>query len=175
MNEQTTESQILFQAMKATKDKRMYERYQAVYLLLTGHSYKQVRAIVGRSEKSLYNYFKAYKEKGIEGLVMGVSTGAPRKLAPEQEKELVKMIVDHLPVDLGFPARHNWTLALIVSLIEREWKVTYPLRGASRLLHDLGLSYSKPSYTLANADPVKQAYFQERTFPALKKTSKRGD
>lgn len=37
----------------------------------------------------------------------GQSTGAPRKLAPEQEQELVQVIASQLPVDVGFPAKHN--------------------------------------------------------------------
>ena len=63
----------------------------------------------------------------------------------------------------------------MAAFIEREWHKTYTLRGVSILLHDLGLSHTKPTYTLANADPVKQKQFIEETFPALKKTDVRGN
>ena len=33
----------------------------------------------------------------------------------------------------------------------------------------LGLSHTRPSYTLANADPEKQREFREEIFPAIKK------
>ncbi|MDT2305509.1 hypothetical protein P7H21_18400 [Paenibacillus larvae] len=33
-----------------------------------------------------------------------------------------------------------------------------------------GLSYTKPTYTLAAADPKKQRHFTETTFPELKKS-----
>ncbi|ANS48317.1 hypothetical protein BT246_29550 [Bacillus thuringiensis] len=117
----------------------------------------------------------AYKEKGLDGLIMGQSTGAPRKLSPEQEQELVQVIASKLPVDVGFLAKYSWTLSIIASFIKREWNASYTLRGVSRLLHDLGLSYTKPTYTLAKADPVKQQEFREVTFPAYKKTFKRRD
>jgi len=68
--------------------------------------------------------------------------------------------------------KYNWTLKIISSFIEKEWNQTYTLRGVSRLLHDLGLSYTKPTYTLAKADPLKQKEFVEETFPAYKKTPK---
>ncbi|SIS66398.1 putative transposase, partial [Salimicrobium flavidum] len=42
--------------------------------------------------------------------------------------------------------------------------------GASKLLHALGLSYTRPTYTLQQADPAKQQTFVEDTFPALKKS-----
>ncbi|PEY28151.1 hypothetical protein CN354_28410 [Bacillus cereus] len=63
-------------------------------------------------------------------------------------------------------ARHNWTLALVVSFVEQKWQKKYTLRGMSRLLRSLGLSYSKATYTLAQGDTVKQAAFREETFPA---------
>jgi len=56
-------------------------------------------------------------------------------------------------------------LALIVSLVEQKWQKTYTLRGMSRLLESLGLSYTKPTYTLAQADAEKQKIFQEEIFP----------
>lgn len=159
-------------AMKETTNRRMYERYQAVYLSLQGYKQKEIAQITGRTTKSIYHYMKAYKEKGIDGLAMGHSPGAPRKLTPEQEQKLVETVAYKQPVDVGFPARYNWTLALVKQLIENSWGKTYTLRGVSILLHDLGLSYTRPTYTLAKADPKKQETFRNETFPTLKKTNK---
>lgn len=58
--------------------------------------------------------------------------------------------------------------------IKREFQVTYSLQGVANLAHRLNLSYTKPIYTLAAADPVKQQTFREVTFPELKKNSKTG-
>lgn len=114
-------------------------------------------------------YVRAYRKNGLEGLIRRASPGALHKLTPEQEKELVQTVVHSLPVDVGFAARHNWTLALIVSFIEQKWQKKYTLHGMSRLLSSLGLSYSKTTYTLAQGDTVKQTAFREETFPAFKK------
>lgn len=157
------------QAMKQTTDKRMYERYQTISLYLQGYTYEQIKQITGRGKKTIGTYVKAYREKGLDGLVRNASPGAPHKLIPEQERELVHTIVHSYPSDVGFPARHNWTLSLLVAFVKRKWQKTYTLRGMSNLLGNLGLSYSKPTYTLAQADETKQAVFREETFPALKK------
>ncbi|MDQ8526336.1 winged helix-turn-helix domain-containing protein [Enterococcus faecium] len=37
------------------------------------------------------------------------------------------------------------------------------------LLHRLGLSWTRPTYTLKKADSKKQQVFLEETFPSLKK------
>ena len=175
MNTRQNEIDTLTILMKQTKDKRMFERYQAIQLHLQGYLQKDIVNIVGRSRKTIYCYISAYEEKGIEGLVRNASPGAPRKLTATQEQALVQVITTKLPVDVGFPAKFNWTLAIVAAFIEREWHKTYTLRGVSILLHDLGLSHTKPTYTLANADPVKQKQFIEETFPALKKTDVRGN
>ncbi|MGE7921287.1 helix-turn-helix domain-containing protein [Viridibacillus sp. NPDC093762] len=73
------------------------------------------------------------------------------------------------PADVGFTARYNWILALIVDFVEEKWGISYSLRGMSRILEQLGLSYTRPTYTLEKADPEKQKVFVEETFPALKK------
>jgi len=39
----------------------------------------------------------------------------------------------------------------------------------SRLMERMNMSYTRPTYTLAAADPVKQKIFVEDTFPVLKR------
>jgi transposase len=74
---------------------------------------------------------------------------------------------------VGYENHYNWTLAIIEDFIQKEWGQTYTLRGISRLLEDLGLSYTRPTYTLKKADKDKQKEFKDETFPALKKAFKR--
>ncbi|WP_180962574.1 helix-turn-helix domain-containing protein [Salimicrobium jeotgali] len=45
---------------------------------------------------------------------------------------------------------------------------TYTLEGVSKLLHVLGLSCTRPTYTLQKATPEKQQVFVEEIFPTLK-------
>ncbi|AMA72855.1 MULTISPECIES: terminase gpP N-terminus-related DNA-binding protein [Aneurinibacillus] len=61
MNTHPTELQTVQQAMKQTKDKRMYERYQALSLFLQGYKYEQqINAIIGRNKKTVGTYVRAY-------------------------------------------------------------------------------------------------------------------
>ena len=90
----------LFTLMKDTRDKRMYQRYQAVYLYLQDYSAEKIAIIIGRSEKTVYNYANSYKQDGIEGLKPGKAPGASYKLIPQQREELVQIIVNQLPADV---------------------------------------------------------------------------
>lgn len=156
-------------AMRQTKDKRLFERYQTVFLHLEGKNNIEIAAIIQRNRATVGEYIKAYKKEGITGLRMGISTGKPNRLTVEQRTELADIIITKTPADVGFSPYTNWTLALLVSLVERKWNVSYSLRGMSKLLERMQFSHTRPTYTLANADPEKQKTFKEETFPALKK------
>jgi transposase len=162
------EIQILKMAMKATKDKRMFERYQTILLHLHGATYDEISVIVGRSAVTIGSYVKAYRAKGIDGLVLGESPGRPSFLTNEQEEQIRKLLIEQKPSEVGFPSEMNWTAPLLRNWIEREFSVKYSERGTRKLLHLLGFSYTKPTYTLAHADPEKQELFK-KAFEVVKK------
>lgn len=159
--------------LKHEKKRRMYERYQAVRLHLMGNSIKQISKILKRTEKTVGTYIRSYKEHGLEGLTMKFSTGKPPRLTLEQQEQLKQTIIHHLPHEVGYTAKFNWTLEIIAVYIEREFGKSYSLRGVSKMMHRLEMSYTKPTYTLAAADEEKQKEFVENTFPGLKKLRKR--
>ncbi|MDT2294055.1 winged helix-turn-helix domain-containing protein [Paenibacillus larvae] len=88
----------------------------------------------------------------------------------KQQDRLKQTVAYSVPHEVGFTAKHNWTLELIATYVEREWGHCYSLRGISKVMERLGLNYTKPTYTLAAADPKKQRHFTETTFPELKKS-----
>ncbi len=159
----------LKQAMKQTKDRRLFERYQAVYLYLDGHTMNEVAQIIGRTRKTVSSYVSSYRKAGLDGLVRHHSNGRPRRLTADQEASLATIVSTKLPSDVALGMFANWTLALMIMYVEREWGVTYTVRGMSLLMERLGLSYTRPTYTLAKANPEKQRVFLEETFPDLKK------
>jgi len=157
-------------AMRNTTSKRMFERYQCIYLLLLGETQQNIAKILDRGPDTISSYVKAYCAFGLAGLEIKHSTGRPSKLTPEQEQKVYETVKDKTPADVGFPAEMNWTASLVASWIKKEFQVTYSNRGANWLLHRLGFSNTRPTYSLAKADPEKQEEFK-REFDGLKKTA----
>lgn len=81
---QNPEIQAIKMAMRETKNKRMFERYQAILLHLHGVTYDQISIIIGRSTVTVGNYVKAYRANGLSGLKLGESPGRPSFLTEEQ-------------------------------------------------------------------------------------------
>lgn len=155
--------------LRTTKDRRMYERLQAVRLHIMGRPVKEISGILCRSEKTIRSYIHTYETEGLSSLHMRFSPGRSSRLTLEQRDELKQVIVNQVPADVGFTAKFNWTLQLIADYIERTYGHRYSIRGVSKLMEHMKMSFTKPTYTLAAADPIKQQQFVDETFPALKK------
>jgi len=130
---------------------------------------EQIAVMLCRSDKTIRAYLRAYKNGGLEGLEMKYAPGMSCRLTPEQRDALKQVIMNQVPADVGFPAKFNWTLQIIAQYIENTYGFQYSLRGVSRLMERMNMSYTRPTYTLAAADPVKQKIFVEDTFPVLKR------
>jgi transposase len=159
--------------LKQEKSRRMFERYQTVRLYLLGHGKNQIATIIGRSERTVNTYLQHYQESGLDGLQICFAPGRRERITKEQQEQLKKTIIESLPHEVGFTAKFNWTLQLIGEYIKREFGESYSIRGVSKLMHRLDMSYTKPTYTLAAADKEKQKEFVETTFPRLKKLQER--
>ena len=155
--------------IRHTNDRRMYERLQAIHLWLLRVPVKQIAQMLCRSDRTIRTYIRAYKNSGFEGLEIKYAPGKSCRLTAEQRDELKQVMISQVPADVGFPAKFNWTLQIIAQYIERVYGFQYSLRGASKLMERMNMSYTRPTYTLAAADPEKQQAFVEDTFPELKR------
>lgn len=128
--------------------------------------------MIGRCNRSVGHYVKAYRQNGLDGLKRGTPPGKAFRLTVEQRKILKETVAYKTLDEVGFPSRFNWTLSLADQFIQREWGESYTQKGVSKLLHSLGLSYTRPTYTMKMADSEQQQHFQEETFPTLKKADR---
>lgn len=149
--------------MTSCKDSRMRERYQTIYLYLQKYSKGEIAKIIGRCLTTVYKYINLYIDSGIKGLRMKHSPGRPTFLTEEQKQKVFDVVANHVPKEVGFPVEMNWTGPLVKKWIEREFGIQYSIRGIFQLLHNLGFSATRPTYTLANADAAKQQEFKKNS------------
>ena len=106
-------------------------------------------------------YIHKYNEDGLENLVPVPQTGAPRMLTKEQEQLLVEVVTTKTPDEVGFPFRKNWNAIIIKEWVKNNFAVDSH-SGMLYVLHRLNLSFARPTYTLAKADPEKQEEFKQK-------------
>ena len=158
---------------RKTKDTRMRLRYDAIRLSLQTRSRTEIANILNITYQTVKNYINDYNEFGIEGLTIKKQTGRNRKLTTEQEQKLYECISRQYPKDVGFDPFINWTAPLACKWVSKEFGVIFSERGMRNIFDRLGLSYTRPTYTLKKADPAKQEAFKEE-FKKVKKTDFRG-
>lgn len=154
--------------MESEKSVRVFKRYQALYLFLSGYKIKEVAAIVGLAMSTICSLHAQYKKKGLEGIPDKPIKGRPCRLTTEQEAEIKSLILNKLPAEVGFPSDFNWTASIVKDYIISKYGFTYSIRGITKMLDRLRLSYTRPTYVLAKADKEKQTQFIQE-FDRVKK------
>lgn len=167
---QNPEIQALKKAMKDEKNKRMYQRYKVIYLHMKGYTNLEIASLEVLDNHTVGIYVKKYKQNGINGLLMKQNPGAPRLLTNEQEAMLAEIITTKTPDQVGFPNRKNWYINIVQQWIKDTFGVEYSHRGTHQVLQRINLSFTRPTYTLAKADPQKQEEYRQ-DFGLLKKPS----
>ena len=163
------EIQAVKRAMRKNKNLRLHKRYMVILHYLKGYPNCEIAKMEFLCGHTVGKYINKYKKYGLDGLTLGHSTGAPRLLNTEQEKIIVETITNNTPDEVGFIARKNWTIELIRQWVINTFNITFSHRGMAEVLYRLNLSYTRPTYVLKNADPIKQENFKE-DFEVLKKT-----
>ena len=151
-------------------DAKQRRQYDIVRLELEGWKKPEIAKIMDMSLQGVYKVLNRYKANGIEGLTLGKAKGRERKLRAEQESELYSVISEKLPKDVGLEPFCNWTAPLACQYVKEHFGVDFSERGMRDVFYRLHLSYTRPTYTLAKADPANQEEFKER-LDRLKKTS----
>ena len=154
---------------RKTRNAQQRRQYDIVRLNLEGRKKTEIAQIMDMSLQGIYNVLHRYSAGGIEGLQLRKAKGRERKLNEEQEAELYQVISEKLPKEVGLEPFCNWTAPLACQYVKNQFGVEFSERGMRDVFYRLHLSYTRPTYRLAKADPVKQEDFKER-LEQLKKT-----
>lgn len=144
-----------------TKNIRLQQRYQAIFLSMQGHMNKDVAQMMDLQLKTVGFYINHYLSEGLEGLIPLKQSGRPPFMTAEQSQALYEVIRDYTPHEVGFTGRFNWSAKLAARWVEEKFDIVYQESSMLQQLHQLGLSYTRPTYTLAKADPIKQEQFRK--------------
>ena len=133
------------------KEKNVNKAYRinAVILLGSGWTVKEVSEALLLDEDTLSNYIKKYKEGGFSNLLNTLYQGSKSFL------NAVQLTLLCAELDR---TTHLTTLS-IRDFVEKAFGIQYSQSGMMNLLHQLGFTYKKPKLVPANADQQAQDEF----------------
>jgi len=142
-------------------------RYQAVRLYGRGHPAAQICDICACSTRSLLNWTRAYRQRGVSALVDQRLGGNRAKLRPEQIEAVRHQLHGYTPAQLlskGGCAGDGqfWTVADLAILLERDHGLTYQSQTSYRnLLQKCAFSYQRPAKQYKSHAALKVMEFEE--------------
>lgn len=132
----------LRQRIRSEHHAQQRDRYRAVSLAIEGYETLAIQHTLCRSRGFVQRWTYAYRDGGIAALQPGKPTGAPPKLALQQQEAFKRRM-------LGGPTEDDAGLCTLrgrdaVRILEREFGVAYSLSGVYDLLHRLDMACLKP-------------------------------
>jgi len=115
-------------------------RLLSIAAVYDGMSRTDAARIGGMDRQTLRDWVHRFNLEGADGLVNRPPPGNPRRLTPEQESELEK-IVEGGPGSAGLDHLARWRCVDLKALIEERWGVDYHERTIGKLLDRLGFSH----------------------------------
>lgn len=150
-----------------TAETREYARRLAVEQVCEGQTIREAAEFVGASMRSVKRWVGTWRRDGDAGLVAGRSPGAPRKLLPEQESQVLGWL-ETLPSDFGFPTE-RWTAVRVGVLVEHFFGVRMNHRYLSDWLSRRGITPQLPQRKPRERDDQAIAAWVRYKWPRIKK------
>ena len=142
---------ILQEAHHAASEKRKADRIKTVLLLNQGYPYSEIARILLVNDSTVREYFKEYKELGLDGLVEDNYNGSESFLSTVQQEELT----------LYLKGETYHSVKQIVFYVKKTYGKKYSVEGMTHLLHKLGFVYKKTKIIPGKLDSEKQQAFKK--------------
>jgi transposase len=128
-------------------EETIYElRCRAVDLKREGCTYEEVSVVLKVSISAVRKWWDLYQNGGPKALRLGQRgrrQGQCRRLSPQQERMVCRMITDKRPDQLKMPFA-LWTRQAVQELIERQFALKMPIRTVGEYLRRWGFTPQKP-------------------------------
>jgi transposase len=137
------------QRRRHAQDRRIFQRLSAVLWSDAGRSREEIAELVGVSTRQVGQWFRIFRNKGLDPLCTLHYRGDPGRLRPAQIEQLKQQIAQG--------AFH--TAEQVRTWVHDTLGVAYSSTGIKELLHRIGASYHKVSGFFWKADVKEQKQF----------------
>ena len=145
-------------------------RNRAVRAVLDGMSQVEAARVFGVHPNAVNRWIKRYREGGFQGLAerrRGRRPGEQPALSPPQQQEVVALVRETTPDELGLPG-FLWTREAIGELIAQRYGLWLARTTVGGYLRGWGFSPQKPQHRALEQDPVAVARWLSEEYPAIR-------
>lgn len=148
---------VLRKLAKAEASARVARRLLAIANALSGMSRKDAAEAVGMDRQTLRDWVIRYNAHGPDGLYDCWGDGRPPRLEPDEQAELIRIVLEGPDPESGLSA---FTREDLVRICEARFGKTFHPASLGRLLKRLGLSRQKARPSHPQKDPAQAEAFK---------------
>jgi transposase len=150
-------------------------RKRAVRVVLDGMTQAEAARVFGVHPNAVNRWIKRYREGGWDGLSerrRGRRAGEQPALAEPQQQEVIALVRDSTPDQLGLPG-FLWTRDAVAELIAQRYGLWLARTTVGGYLRRWGFSPQKPQHRALEQNPAAVARWLATEFPAIRAQAKR--
>jgi transposase len=148
---------VLRKLAKAETDPRVARRLLAIANALSGMSRKEAAEAAGMDRQTLRDWVIRYNAHGVDGLFDCWGEGRPPRLEPQEQAELIRIVLAGPDAESGLSA---YTREDLVRLCEARFGKTFHPASLGRVLNRLGFSRQKARPSHPQKDPAQAEVFK---------------
>jgi transposase len=150
-------------------------RKRAVQAVLDGMSQAQAARVFGVHRNAVNRWVKRYRHGGWDALSQrrrGRRAGEPATLSPSQQQEVIALVRETTPDELGL-AGFLWTRDAVAELIAHRFGVRLARTTVGRYLRAWRFSPQQPQRRALEQNPAAVRRWLAETYPAIRARAKR--
>jgi len=151
-------------AAELTQDKRHYQRLLAMHYIQLGNSQSSVSSLLGKSPRSIQQWIRRYKDKGMLGMQQSYIPGCPRKLSKDKLDKFAKDFISKQRSLSG----GRLVAVDAQALLKTNYSCDYKISSVYHLLHEAGLSWISGRSQNPNSSQEAQDAFKKTSLNGCK-------
>lgn len=148
------EREELERTFKATPERRLRDRCQAVLMADRGRRRGQIAEDLGVHRASVHRWLRAYRAGGLAGLTIRWAAGPPPRIPEERAATILAWVKDG-PQGCGLE-RANWTYAELATHLCRVHGIAVRETAMRTFCRRHGVRPYRPTYRYLRGDPERQ-------------------
>lgn len=159
---------------KLSDQERALLRQQVIRLRKQGITNNEIAERLGLSHETTSRWWQWYRREGDSMLAVpkrGRKHGQQRRLNRQQEIQIQKIIVEHVPEQLNLPYA-LWNRQAVSQLIFQQFGIDLPVRTVAEYLARWGYRLQKPIQKAYEQRPVEVERWMQDSYPSIKAKAK---
>lgn len=140
------EWEALDKARFSTVDAAVFRNATIILMSGAGSTKNGIAKTLGISIGTVDNIRRAYRQRGVDGLIPGKPTGRVSRATPEY-RAVLRTVLNTSPLELGY-GFSVWSLPRLNAHLKKVTRISFSEDQMGRIVHEEKFSFQRPKHTL---------------------------